>query len=149
MLKILSFSFLLFFFLACEVAPVAIEYNVDQCSACKMMIADAQFGSELVTTKGKVFKYDAIECLVPEVNTKGELHFAFILVSNFNQPANLIDARNAYFVVSKSRPSPMGGFLSAYVSESEAKTALAEVGGELYDWNALLKMKRYAQGSKE
>ena len=32
-----------------------------------MTIVDPRYGAELVTTKGKVYKYDAVECLINSV----------------------------------------------------------------------------------
>ncbi len=135
--QLLSAIFLLFL-LSCSVEPKPIDYNADQCHACKMMISDSRFGSELVTTKGKVYMYDAIECLVPEVVKNGQDHYALLLVSNFNVPNQLIDATTSTFLISKQRPSPMGGNLSAYETEQLAKEAFKSTGGEVLSWSALL-----------
>lgn len=85
------------------------------------MIVDNRFGSELVTTKGKVYKYDAIECLVPEVLKNGEQHYKYILITHFNDPGVLKDARASYFLINPERPSPMGKNLSAYAEQNSAQ----------------------------
>ena len=41
-----------------------INYGVDACAYCKMNIVDPKFGAELITKKGRVYKFDAIECMV-------------------------------------------------------------------------------------
>ena len=128
---------------ACTTAPSDIEYGEDQCHACKMMIADSRFGAELVTAKGKIQKFDAIECLVPELNKHGEDHYAHIMVTNFNQPGTLIDATKSTFLISNNRPSPMGGFLSAYASASEAEAAEAEYKGQVFSWENLKKQEQF------
>ena len=129
---------------SCGIAPVPIEYNVDQCHACKMIIADSRFGSELITTKGKVYKYDAIECLVPDLVKNGEDHYKFALVTDFTQPPTLTDARSATYLISENLPSPMGGFLSAYGNEADAVKALENYGGKLYNWDELKKYDLFA-----
>nr|WP_246229479.1 hypothetical protein [Mucilaginibacter humi] len=48
---------------ACSHAPEPIRYGKDACAHCKMTIMDKRFSSELVTAKGKVFKFDAAECM--------------------------------------------------------------------------------------
>jgi copper chaperone NosL len=126
---------------ACEVSPSAIEYDADQCNACKMTISNHRFGSELVTTKGKIYKYDAIECLMPVLKKNGEDHYAYVLVTDCNEPGTLIDARTSTFLVSENLPSPMGGYLSAYSSEAAAAKALATYGGEVFSWDALKNRK--------
>ena len=58
------FTFLSLVILSCGISPLPIDYNHDECAYCKMKIADARFGAELVTSKGKVFKFDSAECLI-------------------------------------------------------------------------------------
>ncbi|MCB0685802.1 MAG: hypothetical protein KDC53_04735 [Saprospiraceae bacterium] len=99
---------------ACEVSPQAINYEIDQCSACKMTISDPRFGAELITTKGKIFKFDAIECMVPELLKSGTSGYSYILATDYNNPGVLVEAQKLYFLISREIPSPMGGFLSAY-----------------------------------
>ena len=50
--------------IGCEVKPQEIAYGQDACHFCKMTIVDRQHAAELVTVKGKAFKYDAIECMM-------------------------------------------------------------------------------------
>ena len=76
---------------SCTPKPVDIEYGEDQCEFCLMTIVNPQFGSELVSNKAKVFKFDAIECMVPFVLDEGEAQFSFILVNDYDHPASLID----------------------------------------------------------
>ena len=109
------FSFLPFLLLiSCNIKPQPIEYGVDQCAACKMIISDSRFGCELVTTKGKVFKYDAIECLIPDVLKNGTDHYQYIMVTDFYNPGNFLTSYDARFIIDPDVPSPMGGNLSAY-----------------------------------
>ncbi len=55
---------LLFFVVGCSVEESPINYGKDACNFCKMNIVDKQHAAEIVTSKGKPFKYDAIECMV-------------------------------------------------------------------------------------
>lgn len=120
----------------CEVKPQDIIYGQDQCSACKMMIMDNRFGAELVTDKGKVYKYDAIECMVREIIKNPDMDYRYHLVSDFSHPGVFIDALQAIYLVDPQRPSPMGANLSAYPNkESLLATELND--GQHYDWNGL------------
>ena len=49
---------------SCTVEEKPIIYGTDDCALCKMLIMDQRYGTEIVTTKGRVYKFDAIECLV-------------------------------------------------------------------------------------
>src|SRR5690606_6893247 len=106
----------------------------DACTHCKMTISDNRFGSELVTSKGKVYKFDAIECLVEYKNGTTE-NYAFQLVTDFNEPGIFIDAAKAWYLKSDAIPSPMGMGLSAYSDENSAISLATQNGGEVYSWD--------------
>ena len=104
------------------------------CQYCKMTIVDAQHAAQLVTDKGKVTNYDAIECMINHLNSQEDLNLAFTLVNDFSKPSMLIDAETSYYLISKALPSPMGAFLSAFSSYEEAHNVQLQKGGEVYSW---------------
>ena len=112
------------------------------CIYCKMSIVDPQHSAELVTLKGKAFTFDAIECMVDYVNQYAETNYAFLMVADYQNPGQLIDAQNASFLISDAIPSPMGAFLSAFSSEQNATVLQKEKGGEIYHWESLLKLRK-------
>ena len=118
--------------LSCSVAPQPIEYGSDQCHSCKMRISDPRFGAELVTDKGKVFKYDAIECMVRDVAQNPSQPYAHILTNQYFRPGELFDVAESHFSISKDRPSPMGAFLSAYHPTDSLPS------GETFKWDELV-----------
>jgi copper chaperone NosL len=131
--------FLLLFLVACQPKPKVIVYGQDECHYCKMMIMENQYGTELVTTKSKIYKFDSVECLI-DFAQKGEMPDADIameLVTTFNQPGELKDAKQSYFLHSENLPSPMGMYLTAFDSEIAALEAQVKYGGEVYDWEKL------------
>src|SRR5690606_12451098 len=84
---------LLLLFTACKPEAQAIDYGFDSCTHCKMTIADNRYGAELVTQKGKVYKFDAIECLAAFKETDSEEAYAMLLVTDFSEPGVFIDAK--------------------------------------------------------
>ena len=130
---------LLLTFFSCNVSPQDIDYGNDGCHFCKMTIVDKVHAAEFVTSKGKVYKFDATECMINflkdfEDASEVELY----LTNNYSEPEALIDATKATFLISENIPSPMGAFLSAFKSKAEAEKILSEKGGTLYSWNELL-----------
>jgi len=125
-------------FTLCNVGPQPINYGSDQCSSCKMIISDSRFGAELVTHKGKIYKYDATECMVREFIKSGNEKYRFMLITHVFEPSLLKDAANSFYLVSPDFPSPMGGNLSAYGSKSEALSAQNKFNGDIYSWEELL-----------
>jgi len=122
----------------CSVRPQPITYGKDGCHFCRMTIVDRQHATQLVTKKGKVFNFDAMECMInytKEIDTnKVELY----LCNHYTAPEELIDATKATFLISEGIPSPMGAFLTAFDTEESAIKAKEEHGGVLYTWKELL-----------
>jgi len=121
----------------CTVEPKPIEYGTDACTHCMMNIVDDQHAAQLVTGKGKVYKFDAIECMVNELKKESDTDFAYQLVCDFRSPGKLIDARSAQYLISENLPSPMGAYLSAFSSEPAADSALIQFSGQLHTWEEL------------
>ncbi|WP_242157004.1 nitrous oxide reductase accessory protein NosL [Aestuariivivens sediminis] len=140
-IKILKYGLFLvlaLIFAGCNVAPQAIDYGHESCYFCKMTIVDKVHAAELVTQKGKVYKFDATECMIHFMKDFNVAEIELYLSNNFTEPEVLIDATEATFLISKQIPSPMGAFLSAFKYRSDAEKIQQENGGRLYNWNELL-----------
>jgi copper chaperone NosL len=121
-------------FIACKVEPEIIHFGEDQCYSCKMMIVDNRFGGELVSKKGRIIKFDAMECLIEHINKTGEEDHKFIMAIDYANPGTLIDARKATFYISQDIPSPMGANLSVYSSETPSISIIKSSKGDFYNW---------------
>lgn len=126
-------------FISCNAQPDPIDYGHDDCSYCKMTIVDKAHSAQLVTKKGKQYKYDAIECMVrnvlavPELSVKSKMY-----VANYKSPGSIIDAKKASYIISPKIKSPMGANLSA-VSDVKVANNLVKInGGAIYTWTTLL-----------
>lgn len=137
-LKQLSIVALLLILTSCNVGPQAINYGSDGCHFCKMTIVDKVHAAEIVTKKGKVYKFDATECMIHFMNEFDVNDIKLYLSNNYTEPEALIDATKATFLISENIPSPMGAFLSAFKTEAEAQKFQSEQGGRLFNWNQLL-----------
>jgi copper chaperone NosL len=128
---------LAFVFLACSIEPEPLTYGKDQCHSCKMTLMDQKFGGELVTTKGKVYKFDDINCLFNFYNdgSVNKKDFRFKLVVDFSQPEKLIDAEKAVYLKSAEIKSPMASQVAAFETV-QAKLA-AEWNATEYAWAEL------------
>jgi copper chaperone NosL len=102
-----------------------------------MTIVDKPFAAELVSKKGKVFKFDAIECMVQYLDPKSDDEFAHFLVRDLNVPDDWQDARQCTYLISDQLPSPMGAFLSAYSTREAAGQMQQSKGGEVFTWQQL------------
>ncbi len=111
-----------FSLLACSVDPVPLVYGVDQCHHCKMTLMDRKFGAELVTKKGKVYKFDDINCLLSFYKSENDIkeNYQYILIVDFSKTEKLINAEKAYFLKSSEIKSPMASEVAGFESENEA-----------------------------
>lgn len=122
----------------CKVAPDPINYGSDACHFCSMTIVDQQHAAQFATKKGKVFKFDAAECMLNHLKEMDGNKVALLLVNDYTAPGELVDATTSTYLVSKGIPSPMGEFLTAFASKEAANRALEEHEGQLYSWQELL-----------
>lgn len=129
---------LLFILYSCNVSPKPIDYGSDGCHFCKMTIVDKTHAAEVVTKKGKVYKFDATECMINFMDEFDTSEIALYLSNNYTQPEELIDATKSTFLISKNIPSPMGAYLSAFKTKADAEAAQKDKGGDLYTWQTLL-----------
>ena len=128
--------------ISCSIEPVPIDYNHDECAYCKMKISDIRFGAELVTKKGKITKYDSVECLARTYIEQASPEYAFIIVTDYSRPHHLIDAESATFLISENQASPMGGNLSAYEKKNDVIDVQAEKGGQILNFTELISSYR-------
>ena len=123
---------------SCNPGPKPIDYGSDTCHYCRMTIVDRQHGAELVTNKGKVYKFDSVECMVNSIQEVGAANIAHYLCNHYIEPGEFINAPESTYLISEALPSPMGANLTAFPDETVAGQAQEIHGGKLYDWASLL-----------
>jgi copper chaperone NosL len=102
-----------------------------------MNIVDKTHAAQYVTTKGKQFKFDAIECMVNDLTEKTDLELAYLLVADYANPGEMVGAITATFLISPEIKSPMGANLSAFSSKEKAIETKQKHTGEIYTWDSL------------
>jgi copper chaperone NosL len=102
-----------------------------------MTVIDQQHASQLVTKKGKVFKFDSIECMMYHLKNVEAADLELYRVNDYDQPGELIDATRAIYLISEGIPSPMGENLSAFRYGENAEKAQEDHGGNLFIWQEL------------
>ncbi len=133
--------FISFAIISCRHKPEPINYELDLCAFCKMSITDTQFGAEIVTKKGKVYKFDSMECMVNFLNVEEnkEKEAKLILTVDYSLPKQLIDAQTAYYVHTDSIPSPMGANILSFEDKAAAEKLISKYTGELLTWEQVTK----------
>ncbi len=122
---------------SCSNGPKPINYGSDACAFCQMIIVDKQHAAQLVTEKGKNYKYDAIECMINDLSKWKRPPVKSHLVADYANPGTLTDALTASYLISEEIPSPMGAFLSAFSKVGKRDEIQKDSGGERLTWDQL------------
>lgn len=139
-MRTLAFFVLAFGIVSCTVEPEPLAYGHDACHTCKMTLVDKKFGAELVTKKGKVFKFDDVNCMLTYYNS-GEVQpsdFAFKLVVDFTEPTKLIDASDAFYLKSSEIRSPMASGIAVVSTKDKMDEVKKELKGIYLVWGELV-----------
>lgn len=125
------------FFTSCNTGSKPIDYGNDGCHYCKMTIVDKIHGAEIVTNKGKVFKFDATECMLNYLQDNPDTEVGNFYTNHYENPTDLIAVTEATFLISEALPSPMNGNITAFKERNTAEKVRAEKDGTLYTWEEL------------
>lgn len=126
--------------LACTAQPEPIRYGSDMCHTCKMTIMDRKHGGEVVTRKGKIYKFDDINCMVNFLNSGylEEREISHRLVTDYAQPGILIDATQAFYLKSEEIRSPMASRLAAFQSEERMEEYKKQLNAIYLTWGEVV-----------
>ena len=138
-IKFASVTAFIFMFTACNPESKPILYGEDKCEFCRMSIVDQRFGGEIVTQKGKIYKFDAVECLVNYIDERveDETKLKFVLTNTYDNPGGLTNASECTYLKSENMPSPMGMFINPFSERSEAIKQQKQNTGTLFSWEEL------------
>jgi len=130
-----------FFVSSCNTKPEPFVIGKDVCDDCKMTIMDGKFGGEIITKKGKIYKFDDAHCAAHFLKT-GSVTTADIAKTVFVDYENkgaFLDVKSLYFVISPNLKSPMNSNAAAFTNKAIADKIAAQNSGEVKSWDALLK----------
>jgi len=124
---------------SCSPGPQPIMVGKDHCDFCKMIISDNRFGAEIVTTKGRIYKFDDAHCILSflQKQTIDRASVKTVYFTDFSNAHPLIDAGTAVFLKSDDLRSPMEGNLAAFGDKDSLNKVAAEYKGKVVTWNEL------------
>ena len=124
---------------ACSPEFEPIEYGSDGCAHCRMTIVDQRFAAELLTSKGKVFKFDDVTCM-KQYMIEQELapEGLQLFVCDYAGPGQpVLDARTAYYLQGEAFKSPMSGNNAAFRDEESTAGVPGAAEAAKKTWNNL------------
>ena len=123
-------------FVQCATGPQPIQFGKDNCSFCKMTIMDKRYGAELVSVKGKVFKFDDINCLVL-FDRQGEVpstEVAGRYIIDYGHEGSLLEIENAVFLKSDGLKTPMASGIAAFNTLKDLDKVRNGIDGAVLKW---------------
>ena len=125
---------------ACTVpGPRPVVLGSEACQHCHMTVADDRFIAQLVTSTGKVLIYDDPGCLATALRdgVVADDRVRSLWVTDYLDPATLLDAEEAWFVQSDAVHTPMASGLVAVTSRTQADSLAAVLNGTVLRWDAV------------
>jgi copper chaperone NosL len=124
---------------SCTTEPQPFAYGKDGCHFCKMTIITPGFGGEIITRKGRVFKFDDLHCLLSFLKG-GEVKegdIARTLVADHKENNRFLDAATAIYVQGGQLHSPMNANAAALADATAAAEVEQTSGGKRANWKTL------------
>ena len=143
-IKSISFFVILSFILsACTIETKPIDFGNDDCDYCKMTISDTRYGAELLTKKGRDYKFDDLHCmkgfLNDEIVAEDQVHSLWIV--DFSNPEQLIKAETSFLLHNDELKSPMGSNIAAFGNEEDLNKYYSEYSGKILTWKEFFNSK--------
>ena len=126
------------FFSCANDKAVPIKLNADNCDFCGMSIADGKFAAEVITDKGRDYKFDDILCMINYTKENSNTKIGGYYVNDFAQDNILIPAQTAFFLSGGTIQSPMRGGIIAVSNEVDAKEFGTKLGAVPITWEVIL-----------
>ena len=125
-----------FLWISCSTKPEPFNYGKDVCYTCKMGIIDARFGGEVITSKGKIYKFDDLICMGRYLRSGvlAEKEIKQTVSINFEKQNDFIDVNKAFFLISPELKSPMGSNAAAFNTKEAAQKLNTAGSGIIIKW---------------
>lgn len=127
--------------ISCNTGPEAIAVGKDNCYFCKMTITDVKYGAEIVTPKGKLYKFDDMHCLLSFTKAKmiEELQIKDVYLVDFSGSHSLIKANESFLLKGDEIHSPMNGNVIAFKNKDSLKKMAVQLNAAEITWQQLAK----------
>ena len=120
--------------------PNPIKLNVDTCEFCKMTISNGKFGAELLTKKGRYYKFDDLSCMLLYAKENTNTQVQSFFVNDYTKDNTLIPAEQSYYLRGESINSPMRGNFAAFASDKDQDDFQKQLNAKTLTWEQVFTM---------
>lgn len=134
-------ALLILFISSCNTGPEPIVIGKDSCYYCKMTVSDGRFGAEILTKKGKIFKFDDTHCILSflQAGAFDRSQVKEIYLVDFSNGHTLIKATDSFLFKSEELKSPMAGNVCAFSNADSLRNVMNQHKGTALHWSELYK----------
>lgn len=134
-MKKIVLLFLSFLMISCgSNEPQPIKLNVDSCEFCKMTISNGKFGAELLTKKGRYYKFDDLSCMLLYAKENTNVQVQSFFVNDYSKDNTLIPAEQSFYLRGGALNSPMRGNFAAFASDKEQDNFQKQLDAKTLTW---------------
>ncbi|HLR51122.1 MAG TPA: nitrous oxide reductase accessory protein NosL [Candidatus Sphingobacterium stercoripullorum] len=126
--------------MSCSSGPRPIHFGTDNCDLCVMTIVDERFGAELLTKKGKAYKFDDLHCLKEYINQGNvkEADIGELFVIDYANPTELIKLSEAFILQGGEIQSPMASQTAAFFQADSLEHYKNYFNAEIVLWENII-----------
>jgi copper chaperone NosL len=126
---------------SCNSDPEPIVTGKDNCYFCKMTITDQKYGAELITKKGKAYKFDDIHCILAFLKSGmiEKEQVSNIYLVDFAGDHSLVKAENSFLLQGDAIHGPMDGKVIAFLDKDSMLAMTVRLNATSLSWQQLYK----------
>lgn len=114
--------------------PKPIKLNSDSCDFCKMTISNYKFAAELITQKGRVYKFDDISCMIRYAKSNTTVQYSGFYINDYLRENKFIEAEKGFYLKGGTINGPMGGKVVIFSTDKEADTYRPKLNAAPTTW---------------
>lgn len=117
--------------------PKPIFINKDICDYCTMTISNLKYSSELITAKGRVYKFDDISCMIKFAKSNTVVPYKAFYVNDFLADNKLIPVEQGHCLMGGTIHGPMNGKVAVFSTKNDAEENQSKLNAQPVDWKEI------------
>jgi copper chaperone NosL len=130
-------GFAVLFLISCGREYEPIDYGKEACAHCRMTIVDDRYAAEMITCKGRVYKFDDVICMKQFITAQPDVKALVYVEDYLKKEGGSIDAKSAIYLQHDFFSSPMNGNYAAFATETDAARLRDSLNVQLVKWEEL------------
>lgn len=117
--------------------PKLIKLNADTCDFCKMTISNGKFAAQLITQKGRYYKFDDITCMIQFAKSNTIVPYEAFFVNDYLKENSFIPVEKSFLLQGGKIHSPMRGNCAAFASPKIQGEFKGKLNAKVLTWEEM------------